>query len=124
MRHLFLAALVAGALPAFATEPGHYISSGGGMFSYTENRYGAVLEVTERQLDEMLTDSSIQPQLKVGDTLYLGRACDALSLDYGQGSWMATEGGFIVTVGEERILFPGQIIPLRTYADCRGVVTQ
>ena len=120
MRRVCFAALLVGAFPAFATEPVKYISSGGGLFSYEENRYGAVLTVVDRQAEAMLSDDGISPRLETGDALYLGRACDALSLDFGAGRWIATEGGFIVSVGQEQVLFPGQTIPLRTYADCEG----
>ncbi|SFS00299.1 hypothetical protein [Yoonia litorea] len=124
MRHLFLAALAIWSGATVCAEPVRYISAGGGLYSYDENRNGAVLRVIDRQADAMLADTSVTPKLQIGDVFYLGRACDALSPDFGNGSWVATEGGFIVVFEGARVAFPGQTIPLRTYADCRGPVPE
>lgn len=120
MRHMVLAVLAAWAGLAHATDPVKYISSGGGLFSYDENRYGAVMTVIDRQSAAMVADPDLYDNLAVGDVLYLGRACDALSRKFGDGRWISTEGGFLIIFAEARVIFPGQSIDLRTYADCIG----
>ena len=122
MRHAFFAVLTGWAGLAHAAEPVQYISSGGGLFSYQENRYGAVLTVVDRQSAANAADPNLYDNLAVDDVFYLGRACDALSRKFGDGQWITTEGGFLIIFAEARVVFPGQSIDLRTYADCTGAL--
>ena len=92
-----------------------YLSGDGAAFSYNKNKHGAVLTSVE-PFDDM-QGSSIFP---VGDKLYLGRACDAFSLDHGEGTWVATDGGFIIDFDGLRVTFPGQQIDLVAQDRCRG----
>ena len=120
MRHVCLAVLTAWAGSAHAADPVQYISSGGGLFSYNENRYGAVMTVIDRQSAAMAANPNLYDNLAVGDVFYLGRACDALSRKFGDGAWITTEGGFLIVFADARVVFPGQSIDLRIYADCAG----
>ena len=124
MRHVLFAVLAAWAGLVQAADPVQYISSGGGLFSYKENRYGAVFTVVDRQLSTMAADPNLYDNLAVGDVFYLGRACDALSPKFGDGRWVTTEGGFLILFPGARVVFPGQTIDMRTFADCTGDVPE
>lgn len=53
-----------------------------------------------------------------GEKLYLGKDCDAYSPSFGNGFWRWANGGFVVSVGHERIAFGRQEI-IVDYPKCR-----
>lgn len=114
MRYLTVMFLLLLAAPAAAQQQ-RYLATDGGLYEFKENRYGAVLTLVERSLGEGLRRSD----LRVGQSLYLGRACDAFSLKFGDGVWNWTDGGFFVAFGDLRFAFPGQSIDFVPGDRCR-----
>lgn len=114
MKKLMIVICALLACPAWAQNL-QYLSGDGAAFSYEKNKHGAVLTSVE-PFEEMEQSS----QFKVGDMLYLGRVCDAFSMEHGEGSWLATDGGFIIEFDKLRVLFPGQQIDLVPQERCRG----
>lgn len=114
MRYLFIVLAIVVASTATAQNQ-QYLATDGGLFAYKTNKYGAVLTSVE-PFDETQTDDlAVRP----GESLYLGRACDAFSPKFGDGVWNRTEGGFFVTFDDLRVAFPGQSIDLLPDDRCR-----
>lgn len=44
-----------------------------------------------------------------GETIYLGRGCDALIRGVGHGDWAWSARGTIVRIGRYTVYFPGQV---------------
>ena len=70
-----------------------YESSDGERFRMIENRDGFVMTGP-------------------GETIYLGRSCDAFSTQAGAGSWDWANGGFCVSLAAKSICFPRQEVTL------------
>jgi len=54
------------------------------------------------------------------DTIYLGKACDAFSRDWGTGIWSWTNAGFGFEIGGREVWFTRQDVPGDMGTDCRG----
>ncbi len=97
---------------AAAAETVLYLSSDGALFNYETNRHGAVMTSVEPPSDSIVVATDEAPAVPPGEVIYLGRACDAFSKQFGEGSWQSTDGGFFVEFGDLRVAFPGQDITL------------
>ena len=87
--------LAAGVLlaPSAGAAQTAYVDGGGSSWRVQANRHGAVLR---RGLV----------------TIYLGRACDAVSPRLGRGRWGWANGGWLVAFPRRRIGFPRQEAPV------------
>ncbi|MCB1491258.1 MAG: hypothetical protein KDJ77_05580 [Rhodobiaceae bacterium] len=89
--------------PALA-EAITYTASDGVEYAATPNAHGVVLE----------------PRDAGGaGKLYLGKACDAFSEDYGKGTWGWANGGFGADFPDFEIRFPRQEVQWTDSLDCR-----
>ncbi|MCK0096630.1 hypothetical protein MWU60_13700 [Yoonia sp. F2084L] len=109
--------VIAGAAAAQDTQ---YLSADGGLFSYEKNRHGAVLKSVDPSGGSLLAGTSGRSVVAPGNALYLGRSCDAFSLQFGDGRWSATDGGFLVEFPGVQVVFPGQEIDVVSRNRCRG----
>lgn len=110
------AIFLAGAAFAQGTQ---YLSNDGVLFDFEENEHGAVLTSVEPKDGPLVLNDAATPRIDVGDVLYLGRSCDAFSLEFGDGSWNWTNGGFIIDFPGLRVAFPGQAIDVVPGNRCR-----
>ena len=85
-------AMAAAAMAAWATGAAAdgLVSADGVFYSATVNGDGTVLRGG-------------------GETIYLGRGCDALVEGFGHGAWGWGAAGTVVSVGRYTVLFPRQI---------------
>ncbi len=118
MSRMFIGVFLISVASAGAVQSKQYLSTGGSWFSFEENQHGAVLKSIE-QSTGVAAPNANDPQINVGDILYLGRSCDAFSTDFGEGSWKWTNSGFIVEFPAGRITFPGQVIDIAQENQCR-----
>lgn len=88
MRSLMLAA--ATVLWAQGAAAQMLVSSDGVFYAETVNNDGTILR-------------------GLGETIYLGRGCDALIEGLGRGDWWWSRRGTVVAIGRYRVLFPDQI---------------
>ncbi len=102
-----------------AAQDMQYLSTDGTLFSFEENEHGAVLTSIEPLNGPLIVDETEAIPIDVGDALYLGRSCDAFSLEFGDGSWSWTNGGFIIDFPGLRVAFPGQAIDIVPDNRCR-----
>lgn len=96
-----------------------YLSTDGAVFDYEKNKHGAVLTSMEPLSEPLIVDGGDGVRIQPGDILYIGRACDAFSKEYGNGNWSWTNGGFIIEFPDIRVAFPGQAIDLAPGNRCR-----
>ncbi len=70
-----------------ATAQALHETSDGQTYQMTDNEHGYVLSAP-------------------GETIYLGKSCDAFSTTAGAGFWEWANGGFCVNLAEKSICFP------------------
>jgi hypothetical protein len=78
----------------------NYMDGGGNEYSSTANDHGVVLKSSHA-------------------VLYLGKACDAFSPQYGKGTWAWANGGFLVRFGRVSIGFPRQELNIDNGNGCQ-----
>lgn len=120
MRYLLVViiALIGGAAIA---QDQRFLAADGALFTYEKNRHGAVLKSVDPGSEALIDRADISPQVMPGEVLYLGRSCDAFNERYGDGHWIATDGGFLVQFGGLQVTFPGQQIDVGVAAGrCRS----
>lgn len=86
--------------PTFKPAAAPISSQGGNDWQYTSNENGVVMTSQGR-----------------GVTIYLGRSCNAVSPQYGDGKWEWSNGGWMVTVGDKQFGFPRHNPPIAPPAD-------
>lgn len=114
----FLAALLVLLCGTAIAQDQQLLSADGALFSYQENRHGAVLTALDQSSQAPLLSVPNASVMTVGEVIYLGRSCDAFSRIYGDERWRSAGGSFLVEFQQLRVVFPGQELGIAPNSRC------